>query len=334
MPDHVKTSAPARIDFSGSTLDLTPLVPLFPRNIVVNLAISLRAEVECKRRTVGITIHDLSEAKKAEFPGIRELRGSSEFILFAKALEYCGIESGISIEYRAASPFGAGLGGSSTLLIAFLQALHLLEMGKPQEDNRLVEEAAVIERGIIGGPTGKQDYISAVKGGLNAIRFKEKGFSIESIPFDADNFSDRLCVIFTGKAHFSGDNNFSVVNKTLSGDKGILDILKKLEENSNAIYSAAKAVDFIGLKDALIEEMRIRKMLLPSITTSLIDRLSSEAAKTGGVVKVCGAGGGGSVFAIFPDGVPDDFIETAASLGAKRLDCKPDVYGLKTEIAG
>jgi len=330
MLDNVKTSAPARIDFGGSTLDLTPLVPLFPDNIVVNLAVSLRAEVVCWRREEGILLRDVNGNRVEEHKNLKQLQKSGDFVLFAEALAYSGIETGIEIEFATGSPFGAGLGGSSTLLIALLQALHIYRFGEPLEDDELVEEAAVIERGIIKGPTGKQDYISAVKGGLNAIRFAEDSFHIESLPFDVAEFSRRLCILFTGKAHFSGDNNFSVVNKALSGDRQILSILKRLEENSNLIYSSIKSMDYIALKDALVAEMLIRKSLLPSITTPIIDNLSSEAEKTGGALKVCGAGGGGSVFAVFPDGVPDDFVKAAESLGASRLDCGPDEEGLKT----
>jgi D-glycero-alpha-D-manno-heptose-7-phosphate kinase len=330
MPDNVKTSAPARIDFGGSTLDLTPLVPLFPDNIVVNLAVSLRAEVVCRRRAEGILLRDVNGNRVEECKNLKQLQKSGDFVLFAEALAHSRIETGIEIEFGTGSPFGAGLGGSSTLLIALLQALHIYRFGEPLEDDELVEKAAVIERGIIGGPTGKQDYISAVKGGLNAIRFKEDGFHIESLPFDVAEFSRRLCILFTGKAHFSGDNNFSVVNKALSGDRQILSILKRLEENSNLIYSSIKSMDYLALKDSLVAEMQIRKSLLPSITTPIIDNLSSEAEKMGGALKVCGAGGGGSVFAVFPGGVPDDFVKAAESLGASRLDCGPDEEGLKT----
>jgi D-glycero-alpha-D-manno-heptose-7-phosphate kinase len=334
MPDYVKTSAPTRIDFGGSTLDLTPLVPLFPHNIVVNLAISLRAKVFCKRRAKGILLQDVNVNRLKEYENLEKLQKSGDFVLFAEALMHFEIKTGIGIVFRADSPFGAGLGGSSTLLIALLQALQIFKFDEPLGDDELVHEAAVIEQGIIGGPTGKQDYISAVKGGLNAIRFREDAFHIESLPFDDAEFSKRLCIFFTGKEHFSGDNNFSVVNKALSGDRQVLSILKRLEENSNLIYSAIKSMDYPALKDSLVAEMQIRRSLLPSITTPIIDNLSSEAEKMGGALKVCGAGGGGSVFAVFPDGVPDGFIGIAESLGASRLDCGPDEEGLKTISPG
>jgi D-glycero-alpha-D-manno-heptose-7-phosphate kinase len=334
MPDYVKTSAPSRIDFGGSTLDLTPLVPLFPHNIVVNLAISLRAAVFCKRRAEGILLQDVNVNRVKEYKNLEQLQKNGDFVLFAEALMHTGIEIGIGIEFHADSPFGAGLGGSSTLLIALLQALQIFKFNEPLGDDELIEKAAVIEQRIIGGPTGKQDYISAVKGGLNAIRFREDAFHIENLPFDDAEFSRRLCILFTGREHFSGDNNFSVVNKALSGDRQILSILKKLEENSNLIYSSIKSMDYAALKDSIVAEMQIRKSLLPSITTPIIDNLSSEAEKVGGALKVCGAGGGGSVFAVFPDGVPDGFISIAESLGASRLDCGPDEEGLKTIFPG
>ena len=157
MPNLVTSSAPTRIDFGGSTLDLTPLVPLFPENIVTNLALSLRAVVRCSFKEQGITIRDVGHGQAIECDGIESLAANSKFILFSEALKTLGINDGIEIEYETGSPYGAGLGGSSALLVALLQGLHILKCGSALDDLDLVEKAAVIERGIIGGPTGKQD---------------------------------------------------------------------------------------------------------------------------------------------------------------------------------
>lgn len=328
MPQLVESSAPVRIDFGGSTLDLTPLVPMFPENIVTNLALSLRAVVRCGYQRKGIVISDEEKVQTFQYDGIESLAADRRYILFSETLKALGIDNGIRIEYKTGSPFGAGLGGSSALLVALLQGLHYLKFGSGLEDLALVEKAAVIEKGIIGGPTGKQDYISAVKGGLNAIRFSEDRIDIENLPFDVMELSERFCVLFTGKAHFSGDNNFSVVENAISGEGGTLDGLKRLMESSKAVYSALKSMDFQSLIRSLEAEMKIRKDFLPSFTTPLIESLAMKAREAGGALKACGAGGGGSVFAIFQDGIPVDFLNSANKLGARLLDCKPELTGL------
>jgi D-glycero-alpha-D-manno-heptose-7-phosphate kinase len=330
MPDVITSSAPVRIDFGGSTLDLTPLVPLFPENVVTNLALSLRAEVRCCVRKQGISIHDTDNKQGIECDGIKSLAAEKKFILFYETMKTLGIDNGIGIEYKTGSPFGAGLGGSSALLIALLSGLQMFKDGSNLGDLDLIEEAAVIEKRIIGGPTGKQDYVSAVKGGLNAIRFSSDRIEIEMLPLDKQEFSSRLCVLFTGRAHFSGDNNFSVVNKALSGDIKTLSGLEQLKESSKAVYVSLKSMDFPSLIFSLNEEMKIRKDFFPSFTTNLIESLAAKAQSMGGALKVCGAGGGGSVFAFFCDSVPAEFLDEARKIGAEPLDCQPDVEGLKT----
>lgn len=328
MPKIVKSSAPVRIDFGGSTLDLTPLVPSFPANIVTNLAVSLRATVQCSRMKNGIFIEDASAEQTYEFNDLESLSEDKRLILFYKPLKSMDIRGGIKIGYKTGSPFGAGLGGSSALLIALLQGLHIFQTGGPLDDMELVEKAASIEKGIIGGPTGKQDYISAVKGGLNAIRFRGETIGIEPVPFDLDDLSKRLCVLFTGKPHFSGDNNFTIVNKVLNNDIGTIDGLKRLEESSTAVYSALKRMDFKEIISSIDEEMKIRMEVLPSFITPMIAELADYARRKGGALKVCGAGGGGSVFMIFKDKIPEDFRDSASALGALPLECRPDMNGL------
>ena len=60
MKNLISASAPARIDFTGGTLDLLSLLSLFKNNIVINMAISLRAKIEIQPLDTGIMVVDKS----------------------------------------------------------------------------------------------------------------------------------------------------------------------------------------------------------------------------------------------------------------------------------
>lgn len=328
MTETIHTSAPARIDLAGGTLDLLPLLSMFRENAVINLAVSLRADIKIKKTAAGITIINNNRARKETFSALDELAEANDTLLFYHALKAARISEGIEIAFETGSPFGAGLGGSSVLLIALLKGLFLFN-GSKIENDLLIDTAGEIEKEIIKGPVGKQDYIAAVHGGLNGIRFDESGkYFLESLEPSLDWLGEKTAVCFTGQEHFSGNTNFKIVDKCLNGDAETIRVMKALEANSNHIYEAIKTRDASALLGLLRLEMNLRKELLPGITTPRIELLREKAESLGGALKVCGAGGGGSVFVFFPERVPAEFSEFAVGNGARMLECGPDKKGL------
>jgi len=331
MSRFIKVSAPARIDFGGSTLDLSPITKFFPQNVVTNLAISLRTEVILSGRKTGVSIKNTKDSTEHIFDNTGMMKDDRTLRLFYEALKARGIENGVEIRVTTGSPYGAGLGGSSVLLTALLKALDIF-MERDIDDVELIDGAAEIESRIIGGPTGKQDYIAAVHGGLNAVRFPEGASpKIERLETPPCKLSDILYVFFTGKAHFSGDNNFTIAERCLSGNKEYIDSLRRIEENSIKIYGALKDFYTDSLIAALRDEMRIRRDILPSFTNEKIDQIERKIIRMGGALKVCGAGGGGSVFAITPGILRDRMKQLADDMKIELLDCGPDPDGLIVE---
>jgi D-glycero-alpha-D-manno-heptose-7-phosphate kinase len=302
---------------------------MFRENVVINLAVSLRAEIKINKAAAGITIINNNRARRETFSALDELAEANDTVLFYHALKAARVGGGIEITFETGSPFGAGLGGSSVLLIALLKGLFLFK-GSEIENDLLIDTAGEIEKEIIKGPIGKQDYVAAVYGGLNGIRFDESGkYSLEPLESALDWLGKKTSVYFTGQAHFSGNTNFIIVDKCLEGDPETIRVMKALEANSNHIYEAIITRDARVLLELLRLEMNLRRDLLPGITTPQIELLREKAESLGGALKVCGAGGGGSVFVYFPERVPTEFSEFAVSEGARMLECRPDRTGLK-----
>ncbi|PJF37800.1 MAG: hypothetical protein CUN55_20235, partial [Phototrophicales bacterium] len=81
----------------------------------------------------------------------------------------------IKLTTTAQSPKGAGLGGSSCLAVAILQAIIKARQELGQQDPRFdskqqwVTILKDIEAQVIQSPTGSQDYWGGIYGGLNII---------------------------------------------------------------------------------------------------------------------------------------------------------------------
>ncbi|MBN2134929.1 MAG: hypothetical protein JW737_04295 [Acidobacteria bacterium] len=329
MSKIISASAPVRIDFGGSTLDLLPLIEIFPENIVTNLAVSLNAEVEISLGQGTFTVSSLRDQKDYSFNSLTGMKEDKSTRLFAYAIEHLAPDiSGINIRYNTGSPYGAGLGGSSSLLVAFNAAL-LSMLGEKYIKESIVHLSGDIEQKLIEGPIGKQDYIAASFGGLSVIKFTgENKFIREELSLHGLPFADILAVYFTREPHFSGNTNFEIARSCMNGDTVILQKMKRIEENSKAIYNSLRNNDIPGLIKNLHKEMHLRRDLLPSITTPIIDQMEEEAIALGGALKVCGAGGGGSVFVILPNGNFHEFDKKVKEIGAIKLDAEIHTNGV------
>jgi len=75
----------------------------------------------------------------------------------------------LRVETESAVPAGSGLGGSSALAVALLAAT-AAHAGREVDRARLAPLARDIEAGVLEIPTGTQDHLAAIHGGVAAIR--------------------------------------------------------------------------------------------------------------------------------------------------------------------
>ncbi len=82
----------------------------------------------------------------------------------------------------------------------------------------------------------------------------------------------------------------------VDGEQKIVDFFERLRENAIAMKTALEREEVGRVAEALNEDWRVRKAMLPTMTTPDIERLTTEASKRGALAaRVCGAGGGGCV---------------------------------------
>ncbi len=330
----ITSKAPCRVDLAGGTLDIWPLYLNHPGAVTVNFAVNrytscvieTREDAEIRLRSVDLNSDET-------FGSLAELRATPKpkLPLPAYVLRYFGVTGGLAVDTDSEAPAGAGISGSSALIIAIASALNRLN-GTRHELEKLREIAQNIEAQIIRVPTGAQDYYPAMYGGVSAIELGPAGVRRTEIVVDADDFNERIVLAYTGVPRESGINNWEVVKAYIDGDKKVHRNFDRITEIAIAMRRALEKQSWTEVGRLLREEWAHRKKNAPGISTPLIDELvevTRRAGASGG--KVCGAGGGGCVFFLVERGTRSKVSEAIELAGATVLPIKLALKGVRVE---
>lgn len=317
----VVASAPTRIDLAGGTLDIWPLSVLVPDALTLNAAISLRAHVRVTPRDdrrVTVVSRDQRASASAALgtdPGAVR-RGPLSFLL-RLALAFRP-ERGLTLESHAEAPAGSGLGGSSTLGIAAGAALSRFtgaRLGKAELLTRVLN----LEAQELRVPTGRQDYLAALHGGLAAYEHGIDGTERRPIPVPS-GLEDRLVLAYAGEAHRSGFSNWDMFRRYVAGEKRTVRHMEEIARLGREMKDALVARDLEEAGRLLGEEGRLRYRLAPTVGTPTLLRVDAAARRAGALgVKVCGAGGGGCQVAFAAKGRADSVRRAMIAAGAAIL---------------
>jgi D-glycero-alpha-D-manno-heptose-7-phosphate kinase len=228
-----------------------------------------------------------------------------------------------------ALPICSGLGGSSALFVAATRAA-LAAVGREMDDAVLLRHVIDMEARIIGVPTGSQDYVSAIHGGLSAIRFPPGGVRRDAIPCDLDALARRIVLVYTGVPHDSAMNNWQITKAYLDGDASVRKHMHEIADAARMLRGALLVDDLDSAGDAIRVDWEARRRLAPGVSTKQIDRLGEAAHHAGSTaMKVCGAGGGGCVFFWCAEGRHEDVTSALKKEGAEVMKFKPEPLGAR-----
>src|SRR5208337_2338549 len=119
-------TAPCRVDLAGGTVDIWPLYLFHPGAVTVNFAVSVLTRCTI-RRLAGKRIHlkSLDTGAEDRFADCDELCSARKVrhALAAHLIRFFCPEGGFELETHSESPAGAGISGSSALMIATTAAL-------------------------------------------------------------------------------------------------------------------------------------------------------------------------------------------------------------------
>jgi D-glycero-alpha-D-manno-heptose-7-phosphate kinase len=323
----VEATAPTRIDLAGGTVDLWPLYLFHPGAVTINAAIDVRVRVwVMPRKGLGIRLIDRNKKKTVNWRGGEKIPAGYE--LFGQALRHFSVSQGLNIQFHSEAPRGAGLAGSSALLVAFCGALM---RGAKQgiSRDRFLARVRDLETVLIEVPAGTQDYYPALWGGIQALWWRPGEVFREPLRVSPRELEKRLLLVYTGTSRHSGTNNWEVFKRHLDGDRRVRRTFDKISEAGQEMVAALRRGDYRTVGRAMAEEAAARRRLFPGIATPEIRALERSLRSLGVIgTKVCGAGGGGCVVVYMDPGRKDRTREKIREMGFRDLPFKIAEKGL------
>jgi D-glycero-alpha-D-manno-heptose-7-phosphate kinase len=323
--------APCRADLAGSTLDLWPLYLFHPGAVTINFAVNVLTT--CRIVTLHgkeIRLRSADAHTEERFRNLDQLCQAKQVRhqLAARLLQFFQPDEGLLLETNSESPAGAGIAGSSAMMIATAAALARLT-GRTFSRDELRIVAQNIEAQVIRVPTGCQDYYPALYGGVNAVELSPDGIHRQSIAVPAEEIEARFVLCYTGAPRKSGINNWAVFKAHINGNRHVHRNFAEIAEIACELREALGNADWREVGRLLRREWKLRRTNAPGISTPFIEKLIAAAQKQGSVAaKVCGAGGGGCVVFLTENGARDRVSEVLRRTGAKVLPFRVSREGL------
>jgi D-glycero-alpha-D-manno-heptose-7-phosphate kinase len=331
----ITAKSPCRVDMAGGTLDIWPLYLNHAHAVTVNFAVD--RYTSCVLETRGdakIALSSSDQRAEEMFDSFEELAAAPKYRLplAAYVVRFFAPKTGITLRTNSEAPAGAGISGSSSLIISISSALNRLT-GAGYKIERVREISQNIEAQIIRVPTGCQDYYPAMYGGVSAIELRTDGIVRKAIPVNLEDFNERAVLAYTGVPRNSGINNWEVTKAYIDGDRKVHKNFDRIAAIAHAMRGALENADWDEVGRLLREEWSHRRKNAPGITTPLIDRLVAVTRRAGATgAKVCGAGGGGCVFFLVERGARERVAAAIEREGATVLPVSVAPEGVKVRV--
>ena len=328
--------ASCRVDLAGSTLDLWPLYLFHPGAVTVNFAVNILTRCQITPASgSGIHFKSIDTGRQDHFRNFDEFcrAKDTQHHLAAHLVRFFMLagppdDRGFTIETNSESPAGAGISGSSALMVATVAALARYT-GRKLEREEIRVIAQNVEAQLIQVPTGCQDYYPALYGGVNAIHLDVDGIHRQAIPVAPEDIEARFLLVYTGAPRQSGINNWEVFKAHINRDKRVFRNFEQIAAVAREMHAALESGKWDEVARLLGEEWKLRRTNAPGITTPLIDKLIAAAKRKGALAaKVCGAGGGGCFVLFIREGRQDAVAEAIVKNGGRVLPFRVNPNGV------
>lgn len=300
----VRGRAPLRIGLAGGGTDVSPYCERHG-GCVLSATIDRHAIATIRPRDDGRVVFVASDLDRQDAcPAADELDTSQGLRLhrglYNRIVKITGKPMAVTLTTSCDAPMGSGLGSSSTLVVAMLQAMAEY-VDLPFGEYDLAHLAYQIERIDLGLQGGKQDQYSAAFGGINFTEFGAEDRVIVN-PLRVKErvvreFESRMLVYFTGVSRDSASIIKQQSDNARDGDQRSLDALHELKRECHAFKAALLGGHFDDIAAILNRSWQAKKRSAVGVANPVIDEAFDVAMKAGALAgKVSGAGGGGFMF--------------------------------------
>lgn len=326
----VRSRAPLRLGLAGGGTDVSPYCDVYGGH-VMNATIDKHAyailsdsEGDCcefAALDVGVSEkHDCGNAVGQGGP-LQLLKGVYHRI----SREFMGGEQRpLKVQTFSDAPPGSGLGSSSTMVVALVQAFAEY-FGLPLGEYEVAHLAYDIERNDLKLAGGKQDQYAATFGGFNFMEFYE-GNRVIVNPLRVKEWvwselEASLVLYFTGVSRASADIIDQQSRNVSEGRQSSIDAMHSLKLEAVQMKECVLKGDLQRLAQTLQAGWEAKKNMAVSISNPLIEETERLAFANGAhAAKVSGAGGGGFMMFMCMPEKRVGLTRALAAQGGRLLD--------------
>lgn len=305
LPRRTRARAPLRLGLAGGGTDLSPYCDIYG-GAILNATVDRYAYASIVGRDDAKIAFVASDLGRAEVFDVDEELSNSTLDLHRGVYERMirdynfGGRLAVTITTTVDAPPGSGLGSSSALVVALVEAFRVV-LGAPLSQYDVARLAFEIERIDLGIAGGRQDQYAAAFGGVNFIEFlpSERVIVNPLRVSDAirNELESSLVVCFTGQSRQSAEIIEQQTAAMKAASNRAMEALHKLKSDAVEMKQALLMGDFVRIGEILNGSWNAKKATAEGVTNRRIEDLMEFALENGAIGgKVSGAGGGGFIF--------------------------------------
>lgn len=300
----IRARAPLRLGLAGGGTDLSPYCEEFG-GAILNVTIDRYAFASIIPRT------DEKVVFEADDLGLREEYGTVASDK-AQLLLHHGVYTRMIRQFNGGKPIpltlktivdapaGSGLGSSSALVVAMVDALRIAT-GAPLGQYDVAHLAFEIERIDLGLSGGRQDQYAAAFGGINFIEFLSNDrVIVNPLRASADvvrELESSIVICFSGTSRKSAEIIEQQTSAMTAGNERALEALHQLKHDATEMKQALLLGQIDRMAEILGHSWKAKQATAVSVGNSNLTRFYDIAMDNGALSgKVSGAGGGGFMF--------------------------------------
>jgi len=333
MTDKIaRSKAPLRLGLAGGGTDVSPYCDEFG-GAVLNITIDRYAHATIASRDdnkVEFVASDLEQSELLDC--IPEFQTGEGLIIHRGVYNRIikefnnGEPLALTITTGVDAPPGSGLGSSSALVVALVEAFQKY-LNLPLGTYDIAYLAFEIERIDLGLNGGRQDQYASAFGGMNFIEFLANNrVIVNPLRMDQDilnEFEESLVICFTGVSRASADIIDEQSNALINKNKTSLAALHQIKEDAVEMKQALLAGDMSAVAKILAHSWQAKKRSAESVSNKSIDVLYDTAMNNGALAgKVSGAGGGGFMMFITDPTNRQNLKSVLRKNGAEPSNCQ------------
>lgn len=353
--DVVEVELPVRVNFCGSPSDAAPYC-LEHGGTMLDGALLLKGKKPVKaaiRRTSGgITFESIDQGKKQYYTDIRDIQDCGnpfdpfalhKAVLAATGLiplddqklnmdDFCNaIGGGICLVTEADVPKGSGLGTSSIIAAAAVQAIHQFFGYFP--NNEAVYAQVFLAEQLMNTGGGWQDQVGGLTEGIKyftanpGIYQKIEVENLHLADSTRKELNRRFALIFSGQRRLARNVLREEMNQCIRNDKKSLAAVKEIQEYCAVMRHYLLKGNITEFAKYITKQFELVKILDKGASNTCIEYIFDSCEDLIDGKAICGAGGGGFLQVILKEGVTkqqlkDRISETFIDCGVEVWDCE------------